>query len=193
MTAPFLMPERGSILTTTPTPADVAQVAAVPAEGSDAPVERTFSQADVDRIVQQRVARYSDYDTLKAQVSELTEASASEQDKAVAAARREVLAEVNDRLASAEARAIAAELGFHSPDDGPRYLDDVSALVSDTGEVDRDAVKSALEGVAKDRPHLLRQAPAGPSARDAGLGAAPHADRPLSNAEAFAQLVSSAR
>lgn len=48
--------------------------------------EKTFTQADVDRIVTNRLAKYSDYDTLKAKAEkfdEAEEASKSELQKAI--------------------------------------------------------------------------------------------------------------
>lgn len=50
------------------------------------PIEKTFTQADVDRIVTNRVAKYSDYEELKAKAAkfdEAEEANKSELQKAL--------------------------------------------------------------------------------------------------------------
>src|SRR5690349_12903050 len=83
----------------TPTPSAPAAPPATPEEPEKQ--EPTFTQADVDRIVRERVqrerARYADYDDLKAKAGE----------KATADER---LAELEKRYAAAEARALRADI-----------------------------------------------------------------------------------
>src|SRR5215470_14375105 len=86
---------------------------------ADPPADKTFTQADVDRIVADRLGRergkYADYDDLKTKASqfdELAEKNRTEAEKAVTAARKEgrdeVTAAFNDRLLKADVRAAAA-------------------------------------------------------------------------------------
>lgn len=106
-------------------------------------------------------------------LSELETANASDLEKAVSAARKEAETEaigrVNTRLVRAEARAAAAEMGFNDPTDVA--LADLSEVtVGDDGEVDADAVKTALGDLIKVKPHLVK-AKTDTSAGDAGIGA----------------------
>ncbi|WP_031467102.1 hypothetical protein [Sciscionella sediminilitoris] len=90
------------------------------ASGKDSDAGKTFSQADVDRIVADRISRergkFADYEALKQKAAEYEahlEASASDQEKAVKAARKEGYAEAMSkalaRIAAAEVRAVAAD------------------------------------------------------------------------------------
>ncbi|GEM_PF-5306515 len=130
---------------------------------------KTFTQADVDRIVQGRYAKYADYDQLKAELDDLRGKNLSDQERAIEEAkgttRSEVQAEYGERLLQAETRGIAAELGFHSPADAHLYLD--RKEIDLTKEIDADSVKKLLEKVAADRPHLIDT---GASHIDAGIG-----------------------
>lgn len=131
---------------------------------------KTFTQADVDRIVQGRYAKYADYDQIKAERDELRGNSLSDQERAIEEAkgttRAEVQAEYGERLLQAETRGIAAELKFHNPADAHLYLD--RKEIDLTKEIDADAVKKLLEKVAADRPHLIDTG--GASHIDAGIG-----------------------
>ena len=126
----------------------------------------TFTQADLDRTVGERLARerakFADYNDLKskaARLSEIEEASASETEKAVKAAREEGRAEVttaaNTRLTAAEARALAAEMGFRKPTHAVRLINLAEVKVDADGEVDTAAVRRLLDDLVADDPFLL--------------------------------------
>lgn len=158
--------------------------------------ERTFSQEDVDRIIRDRLRKFSDYDDLKARAAEADEAAKSDLDKAVDAARKEVraevLAEANARLIQAEARLVATDLGFVAPVLAGKLLDVDSSYLDENGEVDSKAIKASLEALIKDTP-ALASAPTSdtkpsPSARDAGIGTQA-GSTPKTSAELFASLV----
>ncbi len=111
------------------------------------------------------------------QLDDSAEASKSDQDRAVDAARKEGAAEVlklaNSRLVDAEVRAAAASLKFRDPRDAVAQLRDELPDVSvDDSGVDSKAVKSMLDRLASEKPYLVddgKQTTS--SARDAGLGA----------------------
>lgn len=129
---------------------------------------KTFTQEDVNRIVQERLAReqtrYADYDDLKAKATKLKEienAELSETEKlrqqiealtaekstweAQDAARN---LEIQDELLKAEIKAQAS--GFGIPWDVAYHLGDFEM------EGDREKnVKKGLEQLAKDRPDLV--------------------------------------
>lgn len=138
--------------------------------------DKTFTQADLDRILAGRLAKYADYDDLKTKVAEVEQANATDLEKAVAKAREETATEVteraNKRLVSAEVRAVASELGFRDPTDALAQFGDLAAVtVSEEGEPDAAAVKARLADIAKAKPYLLKDtntpvAPAG----SAGIG-----------------------
>ncbi len=143
--------------------------------------ERTFTQADVDRIVKERVGReqtrYADYDDLKkaaGELSKLKEAQLSESEKLAkriaemeqAAADREAAAkvtemEINERLIRAEVRVVAAGLNFVDPDEAYKLADLADVSLDEDGGVQN--VGKALEALAKAKPHLLKAATVGGS------------------------------
>jgi hypothetical protein len=79
-------------------------------------------------------------------LEEIEAANASETEKAVNAARKEgetvALERANTRLVRAEARAVAAELGFIDPADALGQIDLSEVTVDEDGEVDADAVQA---------------------------------------------------
>jgi len=126
----------------------------------------TFTQADLDRTLGERLSRerakFADYDDLKAKASrlaELEDANASELEKAIKAARDEGRAEVttaaNSRLTAAEARALAAEMGFRKPAHAVRLINLAEVKVDADGEVDTAAVRRLLDDLVADDPLLL--------------------------------------
>ncbi|NMF27946.1 hypothetical protein [Cellulosimicrobium aquatile] len=135
-------------------------------DGSDA--GKTFTQADVDRIIAQRLQRatseYSDYAELKekaSQFDELQAQNATDHEKALAERERKVREEVTGKtraqLVNAEARALAAAAKFRDPGDviaqlGAKLAD---VAVDDDGLVDGVAVKELVEALAKDKPYLV--------------------------------------
>lgn len=141
-------------------------------DGGDDPAAKKFSQADIDRIVQDRLARAkskppADYDDLKARAAKLDEleaASKSDLQKAQEAQRK-----ADERAAAAEARAnetarrhaIEREAGKQKaadPDDvfavlqtTAKYRDMVT--MSDDGQVT--GVEEAVKAILADKPHLV--------------------------------------
>lgn len=128
--------------------------------------EPITSQEDLDRKLGQRLARerekFADYDDLKkkaADFDKLQEASKTEAEKAVEAARtqgevagREV---GNTRLVNAEARALAATAGFRNPNIAVGSIDLAGVKVNEDGSVDVDAIKVKLDDLAKSDPYLI--------------------------------------
>jgi hypothetical protein len=133
--------------------------AAVTTTTVTAPVEFTppASQADLDRIVNERLARekkkFADYNELKTKASKLDELTASQQtelEKAVAKALDEGKTAGRKEAATivAAARLEAALTGL-VPD--PRSIVEdlnLTKFVTDDGEVDEDAVKALREKYA---------------------------------------------
>lgn len=120
------------------------------------------TQADLDRIVEQRLSRerakYADYDDLKAKAAKLDEADAaakSELQKALdAVAERDAkLADLPKQIRGQVVRfaSMATQKGFIDPEDALSFLPDSVDLSDD------DAVKKALEDLAERKPHLVRQ------------------------------------
>jgi len=143
-----------------------------PAEGGEPP--KTFTQADIDRIVKERLAReqarYADYDDLKKAAGEyqkIKEAQLTETEllrKQLAEWQQKEAdwnsekatwqLEQNEQLLKAEVRVQAAGLSFIDPDE--------AYLLADLGEVEAEdrakGVKKALEALAKAKPHLIKTA-----------------------------------
>ena len=140
-------------------------------EGDGKP-EKTFTQADVDRIVQGRLSKYADYDSLKSELDELKSKHATAQEREIEKVRNEtraeILASANQRLIQAETRGIASELGFHAPDKASLYLENMDGFISGD-DIDTAALKAQLEQVAKDHPYLVKDS--GPASHtDVGIG-----------------------
>ena len=139
--------------------ADEATETTKGAENTPVEAEKKFTQADIDRVVQDRLARerqrYSDYDDLKAKV----DAQKSEAEKAVEAARaegaKEVAAKYQRRLFEAEVRSHAAALKFRDAGDALSVFGDSEGLVSDDGSVDGAAIQKRLSEIASQKPYLV--------------------------------------
>jgi len=135
------------------------------------------SQADLDRIIQERVARernkFADYDTLKAKATEydqFKESSKTEQQKAIDAAKaegaNEVTGKLTTRIVNAEIKATAAALGFSDPGDAIALFGDISAVKIEDDGPDAEAIKSRLADIAEKKPYLLKEsAPKPPATR----------------------------
>lgn len=120
-----------------------------PASGDNQPPNggQTFTQADLDRIVAERLARerakYADYGELKKRAA----AAMTEQERAVADAatrgRAEALAGVGQRLAAAEFRAAAAG----RIDNIDELLEDLNLgkFVTADGEPDLKAIRARVD------------------------------------------------
>jgi len=126
-----------------------------------------FSQADVDRIVADRLSRekdksakkYGDYDQLKAAAAELEQLKAqtmSEQEKAVKTAATETEARVRAeehakaaaRLARAELRAAAAGRVEEKALKGFLDYADLTKFVGDDGEPNEKAIAAVVKDLA---------------------------------------------
>lgn len=137
--------------------------------------DQTFTQADVDRIVKERLerakAKFADYDDLKARAAKLEELERAQMDgeqrkakdlQALAdrlaeaeRARDEALAQGRDRLLRAEVTMQAAAMGFAYPADIYRLADLSQASIDESGSVA--GIQEALSQLAKDRPDYLRR------------------------------------
>ncbi len=156
-----------------------------PPPGDDG--SKTFTQADVDRMIKSRADRvaaekYGDYNDLKASAEKLAKieaANASETEKAVKAARdegrNEVLSAANQRLVNAEARALAAAARARNPVVAVRSLDLSGVKVADDGTVDAAAIKAMLEDLQKSDGYLFGDPPPPPNPNMDG-GVRPAAD-----------------
>ena len=122
-------------------------------KGEDAPEpqadEKKFSQADLDRIISGRLAKYADYDDVKAKAQALEDASATETERAVKQARREAETETSQKWGTRLARsAFDAAAGRRNPDfntdEALEYVD-LSKFVGADGEPDAAAIKAAVE------------------------------------------------
>lgn len=150
-----------------------------PEGGSD---EKTFNQADVDRIIKERLererTRYADYDELKkasGELEKLRKAQMSEQEKKDAriaeleraqadweAQDKARAAAINEKLIRAEVRLVAGQMGFKSPDDAYRLAELAGVEVGEDGSIS--GVKKALEELKKNKEYLLasEQGPGSP-------------------------------
>jgi len=151
---------------------------------------RTFTQADVDRIVSERLARerskYSDYEQLKAKADELDklrEEQASETEKALKNARKEAEEQVRAQFEPQLLR-LQAALKHGLPDElGARVLNAAKRLVGSTlEELEADAKEffAAAPIVTEQRPPSFDQGPR-------GTGSAKTAPTVASGAELYAQ------
>jgi hypothetical protein len=135
-------------------------------DGAGAEYKAPASQADLDRIIGERVARerakFADYGDLKTKAAahdQALEAAKTEQEKAVDAARKEgeqtATERSHARLVGAEARALAAEAKFRNPAIAVRSIDLAGVKVGADGEVDAEAIKAALKTLADSDPYLV--------------------------------------
>lgn len=124
-----------------------------------------FTQADLDRIIAERLGRveskYADYADLKKKVEDAAAANKSELEKAIEKAnkaearQKEIETQTRERVITAEAKAIAAELGFTKPDKAIKLADLSKAKYEEDGTVS--GVREALEVLSKEMPELLNK------------------------------------
>lgn len=122
--------------------------------------EAKFTQADLDRIITERLGRveskYADYADLKKKVEDADTASKSESEKllerATKAETRAKEIEKASKLATARlsAATLAGELEFD-----PKRLDKVLRLIEITEDSTAESLKVALEALKKELPELL--------------------------------------
>lgn len=133
--------------------------------GGDGGQARTFSQAELDTIIGKRLAKFSDYDAIKAERDQLKAAAADAPDveQALATQKAELETAHAQALLTATARGIAAELGYHDPAEAALYLD--AKALTEGNAIDEKKVEEALKNVLDDRPYLAKTA-----GFDTGLG-----------------------
>lgn len=127
------------------------------------PTERTFTQADLDRIIAERIGRleskYSDYADLKKKAEDLEAAQKTEAEKAsdraakAEAKVKELETKTRQRVITAEAKALAAELQFAKPDKAIRLIDLDKVQIDEDGTVS--GLKEQFDALAKEMPELL--------------------------------------
>ncbi len=156
----------------------------------------TFSQADVDRIVQERIARerskFADYDTLKeraGQWDKFVEEAKPEQEKALDSARQEA-----EKAAYAKARTefggklvqahLTAAAAGRLPEGAVLALVagvDTARFLTDAGDVDTAKVTQFIDGIAP-------ASNGGTPSRPGGFGQGPRDGSPKAGREAGAAL-----
>lgn len=131
-------------------------------EGGKAALDRERAAArDASR---QKTAAEQRADAAEAELAKVREANQSEAEKATAKAVKDatdaVTETANKRLVRAEVKAVAAAVGFHDPRDAALLLADSfgQIKVGTDGQVDEAAVKALVDGLAKDKPHLVKTA-----------------------------------
>lgn len=168
---------------------------ATAAETQPEGAERTFTQAELEHAISERLkrerAKFQDYDTLKAAAAQLEALKAeqlSELEKAqkrateAEVARDRALAEANGRLIRAAFVAEAAKAGAAHPEDAFALADLANVAIGDNGAVAgvAEAVKALVDG-----GRLVMQARAGAPGLDGGAGAG---ERPKSKPLTAEQL-----
>lgn len=106
---------------------------------------------EAERVARERDAELAE---LRAKAEGKEKEFAAEQERRKVEA--EALAKANERILKAEFRAEAAGK-LADPSDVLRYIDLKDFEVGDDGEVDREAVASAVEALVKSKPYLAAQ------------------------------------
>jgi hypothetical protein len=128
------------------------------------------SQADLDRIVESRLARErqklageygGDAASVKQKLDDYQkhlDSQKTEHDKALEAARAEAVGETRTkflgRIVSSEVKLAATAAGFADPGDVLAFLKSEELVKDD--EPDADAIKKAIDKIATDKPYLLK-------------------------------------
>ena len=136
--------------TTQTTPVTEPATETTPAQENNKPAEKMFTQEEVNKMIADRLARAE-----KKTEKQVTKATAESND---ALAKLEAqIAKQNQRIIKQEAKGIAKELGV---DDD--FADAVIAIanlsginIDDAGEVDSEAIKTAIEAVTKKYPKFV--------------------------------------
>lgn len=116
----------------------------------------------LDRMKNERNTARREARELRRQLEEATrkppaEGEAPDPEQIKAEARREVLAEANQRIIRTEVKAAATAANFNDPADALQYLDLASFEVDDDGNVDPDEISDALADLLKKKPYLAAQ------------------------------------
>lgn len=142
---------------------------------------KTFTQADVDRIVQDRLTRerskFADYDNLKTKASEFDKLQSEQmselekaQERAAAAEKAKTEAEIEARQARTEAAVIAVAAGkVVDPDAAFRLIDPSQITYGDDGKPTN--VTELLDQLIEDKPWLKPGLPPVAGEKPAGQGA----------------------
>lgn len=137
---------------------------------------KTFTQADVDKIVADRIARerakFSDYDDLKAKASRFDELDAASKTEAEKAAQR--AADAETKAAAAEARALRLEV---AADKGlsPAQAKRLTGSTKEELEADADELLDTFKPSTSDEE---KPTPGGPPKETLRTGAAPTEPEP---------------
>lgn len=133
------------------------------------------TQADLDRIIADRVARtknqFKDYNDLKAKAAEFDKAEDGRKTAEQKATERADAAET--RASAATQRAVRAEVKaiasgeFEYPDLAHQLIGDLSRFVTKDGDVDAEAIETALKEAEQKYPNLRKQG----MRTDVGIGA----------------------
>lgn len=151
---------------------------------------KTFTQEELDGIIQRRLEKFKDYDSLKSEVDALRKEKEEGEwrSEVETEVRAEVLKDVNKRLLAAEAHSQALAANFLYPEDAMRYIDDEALEYTEEGYVQAESVKAQINRLTEERPALVRSEKK-TTARDVGLGVG-GSNKPLTGEEAFVSAVS---
>lgn len=156
-----------------------------------APEPKTFTQDEVNAILarEKRNAKPADYDELKTKAAELDQikqATATDLEKAVNAAKREtedaIRAEVRRDRVLDRVEVLAAKDFADAEDARLRLEKHADEYLTKDGQPDSAAIKTALEQLLKDKPHLSAEKDDGRPKGDADQG--PRNNPPPSNPRA---------
>lgn len=123
------------------------------------------TQADLDRIISERVARtkaqFKDYTQLKAAADELAQIKAANQTEAerlsTELTRWQTEAETWRKAAVGNQIQALAAVDFEYPDDAITALGDTSKYLDAGGQIDQEAIKADLAALLEQRPNWRRQ------------------------------------
>ena len=158
-------------------------------EEGKAEESKTFTQEELDGIIQRRLEKFKDYDSLKGEVEALRKEKEEGNWRTEVAneVRGEVVKEVNKRLLNAEALAQATAANFLYPEDAVRFIDADALEYNEEGYVTPESVKAQIDRLTEERPALVRSEKK-TTARDVGLGTG-GTSKPLNAEEAFVQAL----
>lgn len=148
-----------------PTPTNDPEPKADPAPGDPKSDEgKTFTQADVERIIAGRLSKFSDYDEVKTELSKIKDANATETEKQIKTAREEARTEALRESAPERVRlAFEATAGSRmTAQQIEEFLEDVDTTkyLTDTGAIDRERVAKKVDALAPERePEAPKTAP----------------------------------
>jgi hypothetical protein len=151
---------------TTPT-APTPEPTPPPAPQAPAAPEKTFTQAELEKQIGERLARekekYKDYATLKAAADELAkikDAQLSETEKLnkrlaeLEAAKQQAETRARETLIRSAVISEAAKLNFNDPEDAYRLIDMAGVTIADSGKVE--GASEAVKALAESRKYLIK-------------------------------------